>query len=73
MESKSYMRDYRDYHSFDKDRSRSIGRAIFAAVGFIAILLGFVCAECGSDMGCVIGLVGGIALIAYSIVYFRRI
>ena len=73
MKPKSYMRDYRNYPSSDKERSRSIGRAMFVVVGLIAILLGFVCSECGSAIGLIIGLVAGIALIVYSIVYSRRI
>lgn len=72
MKLGSYMDGYHRTHIFGRDFGRVVGKTIFLGFGAFNLLLGFFCIPY-SILAAFIGIVGGIGLLLYALIYFRKI
>ena len=72
MKFNSYMNDYHDTYVCGKDDARATGKGIFFGFGVCNLLLGLFCIPY-TFIGALIGIIGGIALLLYAFIYFRKI
>lgn len=71
MKFGSYMKDYHDTYVCGKDDTRCLGKAMFCCAGVITLLIGLFGIQYSILAG-TLGILGGIGVITYSIIYFRK-
>lgn len=71
---KSYMKDYHGRYSFNSDFARAVYRTVFFVAGLFDFMLGLICAVPPVRLApAVFCMTTGIGIMAYAIIYYRRI